>query len=92
MNNLFAITRVAKVAMWIMISLFMLSFFFRSWWITIIWMATAVVCLFCTLMVGYISGDDLLLQTLLTLSQHVYSYQKLLMKTEFLSATFNRFH
>ena len=53
MNRLPNIARIATVAMCIMISVILLSFFVKSKWITIIWVAAAVVCVICMVIVAY---------------------------------------
>jgi FtsH-binding integral membrane protein len=53
MRRLSVLAFTAKAAMWIMIGVIVLSFFVRSRWITIIWIVAAVICLICTLLVGY---------------------------------------
>lgn len=53
MNRLATVARIAKLAMWIMIGVIVLSFFVKSRWITITWIVAAVVCLICTLIVGF---------------------------------------
>lgn len=44
---------VARIAMWIMIGVVVLSFFVKSRWITIAWVTAAAVCLVCILIVAY---------------------------------------
>lgn len=53
MTNSAKFARMAKVAMWIMIGVIILSFFIKSKWITILWVIAAAVCLVCTLIVGF---------------------------------------
>jgi len=43
---------VARIAMWIMIAVIVLSFFMKGRWITITWIAAAVVCGVCILIVA----------------------------------------
>jgi hypothetical protein len=53
MSRLPAVARIAKIAMWIMIIVLILSFFTKSKWITITWIVAAAVCLLCTLLVAF---------------------------------------
>ena len=53
MNKSLKAVRIAKAAMWIMIAAIVLSFFVKSRWITITWIAAALVCLICTLLVAF---------------------------------------
>jgi hypothetical protein len=43
---------IARIAMWIMITAVVLSFFMRSRWITITWVSAAVVCVICMVIVA----------------------------------------
>jgi hypothetical protein len=43
---------IAKAAMWVMIAAIVGSFFVKSRWITITWIAAASLCLICTLLVA----------------------------------------
>lgn len=43
---------VARIAMWVMIAVIVLSFFIKGTWITVTWVIAAVVCLICTLIVA----------------------------------------
>jgi len=53
MNKSVIAVRIAKAAMWIMIAAIVLSFFVKSRWITITWIAAALICLISTLLVAY---------------------------------------
>jgi hypothetical protein len=53
MKRLSKIARLAQVAMWVMIGVILLSFFFTGPWIRIIWAVAAAVCLICVFIVGY---------------------------------------
>ena len=46
------IANIARVAMWVMIGVILLSFFFTGPWIRIVWVVAAVVCLICVLIVA----------------------------------------
>ena len=43
---------ISRIAMWIMIGAVVASFFVRSRWITITWVAAAVVCVVCLVIVA----------------------------------------
>ncbi|HKG68890.1 MAG TPA: hypothetical protein VKA92_08475 [Segetibacter sp.] len=53
MNRSSTAARVAVIAMWVMIGVIVLSFFFSGPWIRIIWAIAAVVCLIGLLIVAY---------------------------------------
>lgn len=46
------LANISKIAMWVMIGALVLSFFQRGRWITILWVAAAVVCLVCLLLIA----------------------------------------
>lgn len=54
--NVFA--KIAQVAMWIMIGVIVLSLFMKATWLTVVWIAAAVVCLICILLVAYYKRKD----------------------------------
>lgn len=53
MNRSSKAARVAIAAMWVMIGVIVLSFFFSGRWIGIVWAIAAAVCLICVIIVGY---------------------------------------
>ena len=46
------LVNVSRIAMWVMIGALALSFFQRGRWITILWVAAAIVCLVCLLLIA----------------------------------------
>lgn len=49
MNKLATISRIA---MWVMIGALVLTFFMRGRWLTVLWLAAAIVCLVCVLLIA----------------------------------------
>lgn len=44
--------KLARIAMWVMIGAIVLSFFIQERWVRMVWVAAAIVCFVCVLIVA----------------------------------------
>jgi hypothetical protein len=49
---------IARIAMWIMIGVIVLSFFISGAWVRIVWGIAAAICLICILIVAYSKNSN----------------------------------
>lgn len=52
------VAAIARIAMWVMIGVIVLSFFVSGTWVRIVWVIAAVVCLICILIVAYLKNKN----------------------------------